>query len=511
MTCDGRWACDEYRGAPFRPRLRPGTPPSGATEGFAARTARAYRGRMRRTVGVVGLAARIHASALPMAAGHAIDGAAQRWELDPTFGSGGIVSTDFPGAGYRYAWGYDSAVQPDGRIVEVGVASGQREYAAVARYLSVGSLDPSFGDGGRVTIGPHALYTPFSVAFQEINGQRKILVAVATTFRDPYRYRCSVMRLNPDGTLDTLDDADPTVAFDHDGIKVFHVPDNSGFCRGMTVAPDGRVLVTIQSNTNEGDVAVIRLLKETGALDRSFGNDGRVILASPGYQVPGPVALQPASSGGSRILVGGLVERKHGYDWAVWRLSPSGALDPTFGHAGRTVTAMYDAQVPLSFESVLGLAVKADGGIVAVGDYRAWPDGERYPEDVAGVAQYTPDGQLDRTFGAGGRVHMPYDARGNTSAEDVTIDSGGQILFSGALQMPTSGQQLVGGFEADGHPDPRFGASGYRELVVGGGSFTDAASLSLDPKGRVVLGGIYGDPGGNPDRFAVVRLHLTTP
>ena len=46
--------------------------------------------------------------------------AADRWELDPHFGAGGIVSTDFPGAGHRYAWGYDSAVQPDGRIVVAG-------------------------------------------------------------------------------------------------------------------------------------------------------------------------------------------------------------------------------------------------------------------------------------------------------------------------------------------------------------------------------------------------------
>lgn len=63
---------------------------------------------------------------------------------DPTFGSGGWVQTDVIGGDARA----DAlAVQADGRIVVAGTgASG----FAVVRYLPDGLLDPSFGEGGQV-------------------------------------------------------------------------------------------------------------------------------------------------------------------------------------------------------------------------------------------------------------------------------------------------------------------------------------------------------------------------
>jgi uncharacterized delta-60 repeat protein len=69
--------------------------------------------------------------------------------LDTTFGSGGRVVTDFAG-------GLDQArailIQPDGRIVVAGFAgkSSGGSGGALARYNSDGSPDPSFGSSGRV-------------------------------------------------------------------------------------------------------------------------------------------------------------------------------------------------------------------------------------------------------------------------------------------------------------------------------------------------------------------------
>src|SRR5262245_56152180 len=65
-------------------------------------------------------------------------------DLDPTFGVGGIVITDFSGGG-DYA--FTLALQSDGKIVAAGrTITG----LALARYNSDGSLDTSFGSGGRV-------------------------------------------------------------------------------------------------------------------------------------------------------------------------------------------------------------------------------------------------------------------------------------------------------------------------------------------------------------------------
>src|ERR1044071_450743 len=69
---------------------------------------------------------------------------------DTTFGSGGQVSTDFAGVEDD---AFSVLIQPDGKIVDVGSANSfatNYDFAA-ARYLSNGTLDTSFGSGGKVT------------------------------------------------------------------------------------------------------------------------------------------------------------------------------------------------------------------------------------------------------------------------------------------------------------------------------------------------------------------------
>ncbi len=72
-------------------------------------------------------------------------------DLDTSFGTGGKVVTDF-GAGGDYAAAV--AIQPNGKIVAGGDAQiGTTLGFALARYNANGSLDSSFGTGGKVTTG----------------------------------------------------------------------------------------------------------------------------------------------------------------------------------------------------------------------------------------------------------------------------------------------------------------------------------------------------------------------
>src|SRR5919199_618135 len=68
-------------------------------------------------------------------------------ELDPTFGAGGKVLTDLGGLDVARAVG----IQADGKIVLAGSSSGdQGTDVALARYDRDGTLDATFGSGGRV-------------------------------------------------------------------------------------------------------------------------------------------------------------------------------------------------------------------------------------------------------------------------------------------------------------------------------------------------------------------------
>lgn len=80
---------------------------------------------------------------------------------DDGVGIGGIVTTDFNSNIDR---AYAMVIQPDGKIVIAGTTfTGSYNDFALARYLSNGSLDTSFGTGGKVT-------TPVGPNYDEIHG-----------------------------------------------------------------------------------------------------------------------------------------------------------------------------------------------------------------------------------------------------------------------------------------------------------------------------------------------------
>src|SRR5262245_39163322 len=119
----------------------------------------------------------------------------QSGALDPSFGTGGKVTTDFGGSAGVSSF----ALQPDGKIVAAGGAfiNGSPAFA-LARYNSNGALDAGFGAGGKVTTGFGGRYErATSVALQP---DGKIVVAgqsVIDLFND-----FLLARYNSDGALD---------------------------------------------------------------------------------------------------------------------------------------------------------------------------------------------------------------------------------------------------------------------------------------------------------------------
>src|SRR5688572_762151 len=67
---------------------------------------------------------------------------------DPAFGAGGVARVDQTGSAIDS--GTAIHVLDDGRALVGARAAPYRSYAALARYLPNGQLDPTFGDGGRV-------------------------------------------------------------------------------------------------------------------------------------------------------------------------------------------------------------------------------------------------------------------------------------------------------------------------------------------------------------------------
>src|ERR1700722_9007728 len=120
--------------------------------------------------------------------------AANAGALDPSFGNGGQETIHFDGAGA--AWGMTE--QADGKPVLVGQSAPDASSpanCAVARLNHDGSLDSSFGSGGRARVSFGGDDACFSAAVQ---ADGKLLVAGKSTVSGVDHW--AVARLNPNGS-----------------------------------------------------------------------------------------------------------------------------------------------------------------------------------------------------------------------------------------------------------------------------------------------------------------------
>ncbi|HEV7735249.1 MAG TPA: hypothetical protein VGR62_23965 [Candidatus Binatia bacterium] len=284
--------------------------------------------------------------------GHSRDAAIVRFlpdgTLDASFGSGGIVVTNF-GADDPAG---DVAIDVDGNIVVGGgTGPGGPPYLGyvflVARYLENGALDPAFGSGGFVTTGfPDAISNDVSaIVIQPTDGK---IVAVGRSFYDTADgAHVALARYMPNGTLDTEFGIDGrvTTAFNEDAVP-----------SSVLVQPDGKILLSgVQGTAGFYEAALLRYLPVDGSLDPSFGTGGKVTVSVGGSTGVG-VALQ---ADGKIVQVGEAYLQGR---VMVNRFLPDGRLDATFGSACGVFLAPIEG-------SAYGVDIQSDGNIVTAGQF----------------------------------------------------------------------------------------------------------------------------------------------
>jgi uncharacterized delta-60 repeat protein len=240
--------------------------------------------------------------------------------FDASFGSGGKVTTNFGGT---YSAGYGVARAPDGKIVVAGikefVGSGFDYDFAVARYNSDGSLDTSFGAGGKVTTDFASTDDiPYTVTVQ---ADGKIVAAGIT---DPgAASNFGLVRYNLDGSLDA--------SFGSGGKVVTDFGANFEAANSVTMQADGKIVVAGFTflGTFNVDFALARYNSD-GSLDTSFGIGGKVTTSFGSNEDAISVVIQPDG----KILVGGSTSGGPGTgaDFALVRYNSDGSLDTSFGN-----------------------------------------------------------------------------------------------------------------------------------------------------------------------------------
>ena len=263
--------------------------------------------------------------------------------LDTSFDTDGKVSTDFTGG----ADGANSvAIQPDGKIIAAGAASvGTGADFGVTRYHANGSLDRTFGSGGRVSTD---IRTAFSEAFGvSIQRDGKIVAVgqVSVGSSD-----VALVRYLRNGLLDSRFGSGGIVTTDLGSFEQ---------ARAVALQPDGRIVVAGLTFTPGVDFAIARYLID-GALDPGFADGG---TARTDFAGSNDEALAVAIQRDGKIVAAGVAGSGAAHlDFGVARYLPNGAPDAGFGGHGKVTT-----DIGGDIDTANAVAIQPNGKIVAAG------------------------------------------------------------------------------------------------------------------------------------------------
>ncbi len=395
--------------------------------------------------------------------------------LDPSFGQSGYTRPVF-GLTSGLASATSVLVDSSSRIVMVGDAPSREDpsisaFAAI-RLLPNGSLDPSFGSGGRVLgcPSPGRFCWLNDVAMQS-DGK---LIGVGG-FNDVNGGHVALVRFESDGALDT--------AFGSGGVLVDYALEEG---QGVAVGLDSQDRIVVAAycvdgadpNSNASHFTTIRYLP-SGARDPSFGANGVAARTwANGQHAPFDLVLQPDG----RAVVVGAVRPFGGVTSSIGvaRYQDNGALDGSFGVMGQTALSLSDA----SFAT--GVAMDSANRLLL-------------------SAQTMAGGALVR-LSATGAMDLSFGTSGIASSTNV---------FEKPLILP-DGRVVVGGYASISTTDVRLAASRYLttgalENVFGGSSVPSTSyldigrSLAVQGDGGTVVVGARMFPGDaeNSDFVAV--------
>ncbi|WP_051935384.1 NPCBM/NEW2 domain-containing protein [Deinococcus sp. YIM 77859] len=224
------------------------------------------------------------------------------------------------------------------------------------------------------------------------------------------------------------------------------------------------------ADTAGGDFALRRLLPN---------GDLREVRADLGGQ---DAAFAIARQPDGRIVVAG----QSGDAVALVRYNPDLTLDDSFGTAGKVVTALGGSA------AAYAVAVQPDGGLVVAGRINRVvpPDPEPHADGV--VLRYNANGQLDPTFGTGGRVFLSFDvptAPTEDEARAVTVQPDGKIVVAGKSDAPGGATGwLLARLNPNGSLDTTFAQNGAER----GGYYGLFNDVVLEPDGDIVAVGYEG-------------------
>ena len=340
-------------------------------------------------------------------------------------------------------------------------------------------LDTTFGLNGRVAVELGGKNSGHAVVAQP---DGKIVIAGSSSKENALNI--SLLRFNPNGSLDT--------SFNGDGSVITSLAAGDDEALALGLLSDGRIVAAGYAyNGRDRDLALI-CYRPDGSLDGSFGDAG-VVLTSIGNGNEEIAALSVSAA--DMITVVGSTEGTVGRILVAARYDANGEPDPGFGEQGISLIGVGEDA------SAEGIVERDDGTYVISGSYL------EKKKSSALLVGLKGDGTLDTGFGEKG-VAIP---AGNFTASEgygVVVDRAGRIYVAGSVGLPGTRESALFRFTPQGSADTTFGDRG---VVVTRVSKEDNVLYDVDiGPGGVAASGFTTDAGTrqfllltfSPDGFA---------
>jgi len=386
-------------------------------------------------------------------------------DLDPSFGTGGVVLGPL---GSQF---FDVVRQPDGKLVAAGYRTLAPAHFLIARFETDGTLDATFGTGGMVetAIGTAQFTIADDVVLQP---DGKIVVAGYYFQGTGSHVTFALARYETDGSLDAT--------FGTGGIVTLGGPGDQ-CAYALVLQSDGKLVAAGGGwNPSASDwQSVLARFETDGTLDATFGTGG--VVTRPGSQVDA-ILQQPDG----KLVAAGYYKADIAsfLDFAVFRYETDGSLDPSFGTGGMASTS-----ISVQYDHAFAIVRQADGGFV-VGGWR-WDDSTNSDKSLV-LVRYDAAGVLDATFGTGGISQVP-NARHDVPV-GLTEQPNGKLVMAAHLVVDDLSNIAVVRWQANGTLDTNFGDGGVVTTRIT--SNCCAADLArgvlFEPDGRIVAVGTAG-------------------
>lgn len=400
--------------------------------------------------------------------------AQQPGDLDPSFGNGGIVTTQF-GISTEFIVDVieDMAVQPDGKIVAVGSSrlNGQKRFT-FARYNPDGTLDPSFGQNGSVIFAPGSLYGNFVMSVHLVDNGK---ILCSARFYDPDAEVATswpvLFRLMSDGSFDP--------SFGQNGmVDCHHFGQHNVWAGYMEIQSDGKMVL---SGYYDDKMMSLRYNVD-GSIDTGYGDGGKCVITIP--DAASSYVNQMTLQDDDKAILVGMYSGTGNFKWVIARVGTDGQLDPTFGDGGIKLM-----DIGYGHDMATAVAMLDDGKILVGG--HSWIANDPVLMYDFAMVRLNPDGSQDMTFGkTDGMFYGRYEEEGCNYINDLAVAPSGNIYAAMNVQSEIFGTSVAGllALDPNGNQLSTFGEAGYSATPLNGSTNTEI-TMVMQPDLKIIIAG----------------------